>query len=1087
VTGRGLLGVSLLLLIVGISITPALFAQTTDLTLDLVGARLTILRNDAGAGTDEVIQAYEVAQTRLQDAASFDRDAEKYATALSSAAGLEAEIQARIDKFDRNQIVSVEVADLSGEELDSRLVLIRSELRDSKAALDTYERRLAGREMQAELLRVRLNEISQRLGETDEVGLSIDPDASPGMTEALQWGAAAEQIALMAERRAKQAQFGSQPVRYSVLQAERAEISLRVERLVGQLRVLEQGVRRNLSDDAESVDLGIDDDDPLYAVANMLAMENSRLQLKRLELEELVIAVSAQEAAVVRSTRDLGQKFTTARRVVGSAAASDALGAILLAYWEDIDSYRLADSTTQLSQQLGDTVISHMDHEEAFSETANVSGYVTGRIRDAGLDPAAVAEPGREVLVKLASTKRELLRRIIAMESDYIFVLSELEAEHTSLMVAIDEYEEYLSVLILWKPSRQRLWRMDLRALDDEFSGVMGSLRELRPVVTPLFLVTLLFAGILYLLRRSMLDVQLTQNARILRSTSDSIGSTFVALLLTGLRALPATLLIFAIGILFSRDSTSPMVELPNAIKSVAITLFVLLFTRTLCGENEVARAHFGWRPNLCKQWVEDASWLVRWWLPITAFAAAVFILADDTAAVGRLALLLAIAVFLGRLVSNIRRGMLISEWRWSIVTTNRLRLMIGAIFMLLAAGVFWGLRYSVGIMTRSLLTTICIGIGLLLAQSLLSRWLGVVHRRLRIAELRRTGTEQAAGEATTFEENQAELRELSEETTQLLHLMTLVVTVVTLSYIWAPLLPAFDFLSEVTLWTSATVAGGESVIKPITLETLVVVILLICVTVAAALKLPGLVELVLRARTNMTAGARYTTSTLMVYVIVGVGVISALSALGLQWSKIQWLIAALGVGIGFGLQEIVADFISGLIILFERPIRIGDIVTVGNNVGEVSKIRIRATTIRDWDGRDLLVPNREFTAGQLLNWSLSDTHMRIVISVGIAYGSDVEQALKTLDEIAADHSAVLKEPKPRVIFEDFGDNALELSARCFLGQYTGWQGVATELRREIYRRFTEAGIVIAFPQRDVHIDSERPIRIVVEPPPGNA
>jgi len=108
---------------------------------------------------------------------------------------------------------------------------------------------------------------------------------------------------------------------------------------------------------------------------------------------------------------------------------------------------------------------------------------------------------------------------------------------------------------------------------------------------------------------------------------------------------------------------------------------------------------------------------------------------------------------------------------------------------------------------------------------------------------------------------------------------------------------------------------------------------------------------------------------------------------------------------------------------------------------------------------------------------------MRIAISVGIAYGSDVEQALRILGEIAADHPRVLKEPEPLVMFENFGENALELSARCFLGEYRGWWEIATELRREIYKRFTDAGIVIAFPQRDVHFDTEQPIRIVVDPP----
>jgi potassium efflux system protein len=123
------------------------------------------------------------------------------------------------------------------------------------------------------------------------------------------------------------------------------------------------------------------------------------------------------------------------------------------------------------------------------------------------------------------------------------------------------------------------------------------------------------------------------------------------------------------------------------------------------------------------------------------------------------------------------------------------------------------------------------------------------------------------------------------------------------------------------------------------------------------------------------------------------VGILLVLGTLGVSWMHLQWMAAALSVGIGFGLQEIVANFVSGLIILFERPIRVGDTVTVGDTDGVVTKIRIRATTIRNWDRKELLVPNKEFVTGRLLNWSLSDPVTRIVLVVGVAYGSDVDRA----------------------------------------------------------------------------------------------
>ena len=139
----------------------------------------------------------------------------------------------------------------------------------------------------------------------------------------------------------------------------------------------------------------------------------------------------------------------------------------------------------------------------------------------------------------------------------------------------------------------------------------------------------------------------------------------------------------------------------------------------------------------------------------------------------------------------------------------------------------------------------------------------------------------------------------------------------------------------------------------------------------------------------------------------------AAFSTLGLQWSNIQWLVAALSVGLGFGLQEIVANFISGIILLFERPIRVGDVVTVGDVSGTVTRIRIRATTIRDFEQKELLIPNKELITGRLLNWTLSDAVTRVFLTVGVTYGSDVEKAMALILEAAVENPLVLQDPEP--------------------------------------------------------------------------
>ena len=163
---------------------------------------------------------------------------------------------------------------------------------------------------------------------------------------------------------------------------------------------------------------------------------------------------------------------------------------------------------------------------------------------------------------------------------------------------------------------------------------------------------------------------------------------------------------------------------------------------------------------------------------------------------------------------------------------------------------------------------------------------------------------------------------------------------------------------------------------------------------------------------------------------------------------------------------------------LFEQPIRVGDVVTVGNTSGIVTKIRMRATTIRDFDRRELLVPNKEFITQQLLNWSLSDQVTRSTVEVGVAYGTDLDKALAIVREAAQQHPVIVDDPEPMVTFEEFGDNSLLIRVRYFLDQMDTRLVTSSELMLDINRRLNDAGIVVAFPQRDVHLDTSEPLEI---------
>jgi len=298
---------------------------------------------------------------------------------------------------------------------------------------------------------------------------------------------------------------------------------------------------------------------------------------------------------------------------------------------------------------------------------------------------------------------------------------------------------------------------------------------------------------------------------------------------------------------------------------------------------------------------------------------------------------------------------------------------------------------------------------------------------------------------------------------------------------IWAEILPAFSLLNDITLWSFNGLVADEQQLIPFTLLDLGLAGLILFVTVAAANYMPSLLEIIMLQTTELNAGSRYTITTMTSYSILAIGFILFFNTIGVDWSKIQWLVAALGVGIGFGLQEIVANFISGIIILFERPIRVGDIVTIGDNEGTVERIRIRATTIRNWDRKELLVPNKEFITGQLINWTLTETTTRIVIPVGLAYGGDVELALTKMMEAAKEQSNVLTDPEPSVVFDQFGDNALSLKLRCFVPETAYRIPTITALHKAINRKFNDAGLVIAFPQRDVHLDTNTPLDIRIQ------
>ena len=253
--------------------------------------------------------------------------------------------------------------------------------------------------------------------------------------------------------------------------------------------------------------------------------------------------------------------------------------------------------------------------------------------------------------------------------------------------------------------------------------------------------------------------------------------------------------------------------------------------------------------------------------------------------------------------------------------------------------------------------------------------------------------------------------------------------------------------------------------------------ILAFFLTVWAAYLLSAFIRFVLEEdiypRTRITPGRSYATSSLLHYVVLALGFVTAIALLGVDLSKITVLAGAFGVGIGFGLQSVVNNFVSGLIVLFERPIDKGDSVEIGNLRGTVQQIGIRASVVRTFQGADIIVPNSQFIAEKVTNWTHGDRSMRIELPVGVSYGTSPKKAIDVLEATARAHPEVLRDPPPQAVFVGFGDSSINFELRAWTDEFGNAIRIRTDLAAAVYDAIKAAGMSFPFPQREVRLLSD--------------
>ena len=513
---------------------------------------------------------------------------------------------------------------------------------------------------------------------------------------------------------------------------------------------------------------------------------------------------------------------------------------------------------------------------------------------------------------------------------------------------------------------------------------------------------------------------------------------------------------------------------------------FACTFVRSICRPKGLAEVHFQW-PVSAHRTLHRSARVAAWTYPalvavtMLCFWSGEEWLRNGPARISFALLLVLLAWRVHRLFRS-KTGIL-QEWQaaaspWIQRLIPFCRFVWVGLLLSLLVGLLRGYFYTARVVLLQLSYMVLVVFNAVLVYNLALRWLRVARRRYAVAQIRKRRREDKPGEAGVQGGEGAgiqlkdlepyDLDAINEQTHALVRLILVVTTCILFLSLLQPLLPALGVFNQIILWQGAE---GDAV----TLQSLFVSMIAAFLTFAAARNIPGLLEMMVLPYLPIQDSSRFAVASLIRYVIVIAGLLIVFGAVGLSWGRVQWLVAAVTVGLGFGLQEIFANFVSGIILLFEQPIRVGDIVTVDGTTGVVSRIQMRATTITDWDRKELVVPNKEFVTGRLLNWTLSDSMTRVQIVVGVAYGSDVRRALELLIQAADSNARVLKEPKPIVAFEGFEASSLKLSLRAYLPSLENRLDTVTELNLAIDESFRAAGIEIAFPQQDLHLRSVDP------------
>jgi len=1092
---------------------------------------------EASADLDEatkkrIAELYAEALESLNRAAESARRAETFKQEADSVQQRQREIQQRIDEL-RGRTPTLPVS-LTLPDLEQELAKADHTLTELKQAQGQAENELAARANRRKDMRSLLFSAPQRLQEVERQLQSPTPaDEPPLLTLARRTELQARRLAIEQEIPASQNELAKSDaedaldlvrLQRDLLIQEVAFAERRFQLLDSRVKQLRAAAASDAVRQAEEEAIRAQ---PLlkdYAAQNRKLAEKAQSLTRQIGQTEQALRDAEAKLASVQ------QQFQQAKDREKSVGLTKTVGAQLREQEATLPNVGKYHQNIRARQQtIEDVRYELFELDEQRNELAQPELIVGRILQDA---PSGLTQAERGELQDAAEAalerKRKYLDAVIRNQGAYFDKLTELDTTELQLVKRTEEFIDYIRERVLWirtsKPltvelsiSDSDLWLVNPGQWLAVGRRIWSDAAE-NPATYAA--AALMFAALVAVRRR------LRRRVREIGELAERRNCVQFRLTL---RAAAITLLISLLwpaATWFLAWRLAPAANGADFVSAVATGLWVqasfflpVELLRQICRPRGLAEAHFDWPSSTTKLLRNNLMQLMLVSMPLV-FVTTVLHASDPERGydvVERISFILtccAVSPFLARVLhpdSGVLHEYVAFHPNGWIDRLKYVWYWLGVASPLsLAAIAFFGYYYTAQEFALRLLYTISLIALLVVVRALLLRWL-LVHRRhlsIRQARERRAAAQAAAGSAGGEGPTMSRPVIPAEETVDLAHLSSqtqrMVTTLIVAAAlagtwgIWHNFLPALNILDRWRLWTTVvpvteatTNAAGETqistheIVRQVTMVDLLAVSVIGFITIAAFRNLPGLLEITVLQRLPLETSVRYAVTTLASYAIILIGVILGAGTLGLRWNQIQWLATALTFGLAFGLQEMFANFVAGLIILFERPVRVGDIVTVDDVTGVVSRVRIRATTITNWDRKEFVVPNKEFITGKVLNWTLSDQVNRIVINVGVAYGSDTERARSLLFKIAQEHPLLMKDPAPLASFEGFGDSALNLVLRAFLPTFENRLTVIHELHTAIHREFAAAGLEIPFPQRDLHVRSIAPQgSLRLDPPP---